>query len=158
MKVDLTKIDQMIDKYSSEEDVPYISILQDINDEYRYLPEEALHRVSKKLAVSMSQLYSLATFYKCFSLVPKGKHEVQVCMGTACHVRGAPRILEKVCQGFKVSPGKTSEDGEFSLETVNCVGACALGPLVVMDGKYHGKLTLNKIGKLMGGYHEKEDN
>lgn len=157
MKVDLTKIDQMIDKYRNEEDVPYIAILQDINDEYRYLPEEALHRVSQKLEVSMSQLYSLATFYKCFSLVPKGKHEVQVCMGTACHVRGAPRILEKVCQGLQVNPGQTTGDGEYSLETVNCVGACALGPLVVLDGKYHGKLTLNKIGRLLGGYHEKED-
>ena len=158
MKVDLTKIDQMIDKYRDEDDVPYIAILQDINDEYRYLPEEALHRVSKKLEVSMSQLYSLATFYKCFSLVPKGKHEIQVCMGTACHVRGAPRILDKVCQGLQVAPGQTTGDGEFSLETVNCVGACALGPLVVLDGKYHGKLTLNKINRLLGGYDEKEDN
>ncbi len=157
MKVDLTKIDQIIDNYKDDEDVPYITILQDINDVYRYLPEEALHRVSQKMEVSMSLLYSLATFYKCFSLVPKGKHEVQVCMGTACHVRGAPRILEKVCQGLQLSPGQTTGDGEYSLETVNCVGACAQGPLVVFDGKHVGKLTLNKIEKLLGGYYEKDN-
>ena len=161
MKVDLTKIDQIInqiiDKYKDDEDVPYISILQDINDEYRYLPEEALYRVSQKMEVSMSHLYSLATFYKCFSLVPKGEHEIQVCMGTACHVRGASRILEKVTRDLQVKPGKTSENGKFSLETVNCVGACAQGPLVVFDGKYVGKLTLNKIEKMLGGNHEKDN-
>ncbi len=156
MKVDLERVDQVIEKYRHEE-AAYIALLQEINEEYRYLPEEALKRVSEKLEVPLSQLYSLATFYKCFSLVPRGEHEIQVCMGTACHVRGARRILEKVTQNLQVKAGQTSDDGKFTLETVNCVGACALGPLVVFDGKYIGKLTLNKIDKMLGGNHEKNN-
>ncbi len=154
MKVDMEKVDEIIDKYRNEK-VPYIAILQDINNEYRYLPEEALNRISKKLEVPLSELYSLATFYKCFSLFPRGEHEVHVCMGTACHVRGARRILEKIIQDLKVNPGETSEDGKYTVETVNCVGACALGPLVVFDGKYYGQLSISKIDKLLGGNHEK---
>ena len=150
----MEKVDEIIDKYRNEK-VPYIAILQDINNEYRYLPEEALNRISKKLEVSLSELYSLATFYKCFSLFPRGEHEVHVCMGTACHVRGARRILEKITQDLKVNPGETSEDGKYTVETVNCVGACALGPLVVFDGKYYGQLSISKIDKLLGGNHEK---
>ena len=153
----MEKVDEIIEKYRSEKSYN-IPILQDINNEYRYLPEEALNRISEKLGVPLSELYSLATFYKCFSLSPRGEHEVHVCMGTACHVRGARRILEKVTQDLKASPGETSEDGKYTVETVNCVGACALGPLVVFDGKYYGQLSLSKIDKLLGGYHEKEKN
>ncbi len=156
MMVDLEKVDEIILKYRVEE-ASYIALLQDINNEYRYLPEEALKRVSEKMEVPLSQLYSLATFYKCFSLVPRGEHEVQVCMGTACHVRGAPRILERVTQNLKVKPGRTTEDGKYTVETVNCLGACALGPLLVLDGKYFGQMSFGKIDKMLGGYHEENN-
>lgn len=156
MKIDLGKVDQLIEKYRHERSA-YITLLQDINNEYRYLPEEALKRVSEKTEIPLSELYSLATFYKCFSLVPRGEHEIQVCMGTACHVRGAPRILEQVTGNLKVRPGGTTGDGKYSVDTVNCVGACALGPLVVLDGNYHGQLTSKKLDKILGGNHEKDN-
>lgn len=153
----MEKVDEIIDKYRNEK-VPYIAILQDINNEYRYLPEEALNRISKKLEVPLSELYSLATFYKCFSLFPRGEHEVHVCMGTACHVRGAPRILDKISEKLQVKPGETTEDGKYTLETVNCLGACARGPLVMMDEKYFGLLNVAKIDKMLEGYYEQNNN
>ena len=157
MKVDIKKVDEIIEKYSDEK-VPYIAILQDINDEFRYLPEEVLNRISEKLAVPLSELYSLATFYKCFSLSPRGEHEVHVCMGTACHVRGAPRILDNISEKLQVKPGETTEDGKYTLETVNCLGACARGPLVMMDEKYFGLLNVAKIDKMLEGYYEQNNN
>jgi NADH-quinone oxidoreductase subunit E len=156
MEIDLKKIDQIVDKYGGDT-AAYVSILQDINDEFRYLPREALIRVSEKLTVPLSRLFSLATFYKSFNLAPRGKHEIHVCMGTACHVRGSGRVLDRFAQKLKIEPGETTPDGEYTLETVNCLGACALGPLVTIDGRYHGKLTLNKADKLLGGYHEKDN-
>ncbi len=153
MNVDLGKVDKLIDKYRDEE-AAYIPLLQDINSEFRYLPRDALKRVSHKMEVPLSHLFRLATFYKSFSLVPRGEHEIQVCMGTACHVRGAPRILNKITQQFQIYPGETTADQKFTVETVNCVGACALGPLVVFDGKYFGHLNLSRTDKLLEGYHE----
>lgn len=148
MKIDLEKVDEIIEKYQDEES-PYIALLQDINSEFRYLPEEALRRVSEKLNVSLPHLFRLATFYKCFSLSPKGKYEIHVCMGTACHVRGASRILDKISSELNIEPGETTQDLNYSLETVNCVGACALGPLVTVNDEYKGKLTLNDVDKVL---------
>ena len=156
MEIDLKKVDLIIDKYGRDT-AAYVSILQDINNEFRYLPEEALKRVSEKLAVPLSRLFSLATFYKSFNLSPRGKHEIHVCMGTACHVRGSGRLLDRLAQKLGIEPGETTPDGEYTLETVNWLGACALGPLVTIDGNYHGKLTLNKADKLLGGYHGKNN-
>jgi len=153
----MEKVDEIIEKYRSEKS-HNIPILQDINDEYRYLPEEALNRISEKLGVPLSELYSLATFYKCFSLSPRGEHEVYVCMGTACHVRGAPRILDNISEKLQVKPGETTEDGKYTLETVNCLGACARGPLVMMDEKYFGLLNVAKIDKMLEGYYEQNNN
>ncbi len=155
LKLDLDKVDQIIEKYRHDK-APYIPLMQEINDEYRYLPEEALKRVSKALNISLSELYSLATFYKCFSLTPRGEHELQVCLGTACHVRGASQILEKITRNLQVEPGKTTDDGKYTVETVNCLGACALGPLVMIDDKYFGNLTPDKIDKMLGGNHEED--
>lgn len=154
--VDLKKVDEIILKYRNEE-ASFIALLQDINSEYRYLPKEALKLVSQRMEVPLSHLYSLATFYKCFSLVPRGEHEVQVCMGTACHVRGAPRILERITHNLKIKPGETTKDGKCTVETVNCLGACALGPLVVLDGKYFGQMSSGKIDKMLGGRYREEN-
>ncbi len=150
MKVDFEKVNGIIEKYRDDREA-IIALLQDISAEIRYLPEEVIRHVSDEIEVPVSRLYSLATFYTSFRLEPRGEHEVQICMGTACHVRGAPRMLENVTQKLNIKPGETTGDGKFTVETVNCVGACALGPLLVLDGKYYGKLTQRKIEKLLGG-------
>lgn len=149
MEVQLKDIQPIIEKYRGQS-TGYVALLQDIQNEYRYLPREALEITAEQLDIPLSRLYSMATFYKSFYLEPRGKHEVHVCMGTACHVRGALRILERLSQTLGVEPGETTENGEYTLETVNCVGACALGPLVTVDGRYFGQLTPGKSEKLIG--------
>lgn len=153
MNIDMEKVDEIIQGYQ-EEEAPFVPLLQDLNQKFRYLPREVLVRVSQKMGIPLSRLFNLATFYKSFSLVPRGKHEIQVCMGTACHVRGAPQILEGISRELQIQPGQTRDDGKFTLETVNCVGACALGPLVVADGQYRGHLTLKKTARLLEGFHD----
>ena len=134
------KIEQIIDKYQGDAS-SLIQLLLEIQRENRWLPHEALKKVSKTLGVPLSQIQHIATFYKAFSLIPKGRHEVQVCLGTACHVRGGPRILDRVEEVLGIQAGQTTTDMKFTLETVNCLGCCALGPVMVVDGKYHGKIT-----------------
>ncbi|MBA3051520.1 MAG: NAD(P)H-dependent oxidoreductase subunit E [Candidatus Omnitrophota bacterium] len=129
-----------------------IRVLQDIQRECGYLKREKLEEVSHRLDIPMSRIYSVATFYKSFSLVPPAKHKIMVCMGTACYVRGAPRIVERITQVLGINPGDSTKDGNFKLETVNCIGACALGPLVMIDDDYHGKMTPQKIVKVLEKY------
>ncbi len=131
-----------------------IQILQDIQVVYNYLPEDALRYVSDKLKMPLSKIYSIATFYSAFSLTPRGRHLCTVCMGTACHVRGAPRVLDRITEKLKIQSGETTDDNMFTLETVNCLGACALAPIVVIDGRYYGQTTVNKIDKLLDTYYE----
>lgn len=114
-----------------------VGILQDIQKELRYLPQDALRHVAERLAVPLPRVYSVATFYQAFSLTPRGRHIVKVCMGTACHVRGAPRVLEELERKLGIKAGETTYDLEYTLLTVNCLGCCALGPVVVMDNTYH---------------------
>ena len=135
------KIDKIIDKYQGDASA-LIQVLLEIQRENRWLPNEALKKVSNKLGVPLNQIQHVATFYKAFSLVPRGRHEVQICLGTACHVRGGPRILDRVEEILGIQAGQTTIDMEFTLETVNCLGCCALGPVMVVDGKYHGKIAL----------------
>jgi NADH-quinone oxidoreductase subunit E len=134
------KIDQIINKYQGDAS-SLIQVLLEIQRENRWLPKEALNKVSKKLGVPLNQIQHIATFYKAFSLIPRGRHEVQVCLGTACHVRGGPRILDRVEGVLGIQAGQTTTDMKFTLETVNCLGCCALGPVMVVDGKYHGKIA-----------------
>lgn len=128
-----------------------VSILQDVQAECFYLPEEALREVAQGLEVPLSRVYSVATFFKAFSLTERGRHLINVCLGTACHVRGAARVRDKIERELGIKPGETSADLKFTLETVNCLGACALGPIVVVDGKYHGEMTTDKIDALLEG-------
>ncbi len=137
--MDIGKIDQIIDKYDGEAS-SLIQILLDIQSENHWLPKEALTRVGEKLNVPMSRIQHITTFYKHFSLSPKGKHEVHVCVGTACHVRGAERILDTVHEVTGVGAGETDPDLNFSVETVSCLGCCALGPVIVVDGEIHGNV------------------
>ena len=126
-----------------------IAILEEIQAEYSYLPEEALRIVSDRSRRSLVEVYGVATFYRSFSLKPRGKHLVCACLGTACHVRGAPRIVEELERQLGIKPGETTPDKEFTLETVNCLGACALGPVVVIDGHYFSKVRKSRISQLL---------
>jgi len=126
-----------------------IAILQDLQDEVNYLPEGALRYVAEQLDIPVSKVYSLATFYRAFSLEPRGKYLILVCTGTACHVRGAIRIVDMLEREIGIRAGETDEGLEFTLETVNCLGACALGPVVVVNGEYHGQMTGAKAARLV---------
>ena len=149
--MDNDKIDLIIDKHQCEAS-SLIQILLEIQSENHWLPKEALERVSKKLRVPMSKIQHITTFYKSFSLVPRGRHEVHVCVGTACHVRGAQRVLDTVQDQIGIKPGETDVDLKFSLETVNCLGCCALGPVVVVDGEYHGNIVPAQLEDVLKTY------
>jgi NADH-quinone oxidoreductase subunit E len=149
--MDIDRIDQIIDKHQCEAS-SLIQILLDIQSENHWLSREALARVSEKLEVPMTRIQHIATFYKAFSLVPRGRHEVHICVGTACHVRGATRILDTVKDVTGIMPGETDLDLKFSLETVNCLGCCALGPVVEVDGKVHGKMSPGETADVLKNY------
>ncbi len=149
--MDIERIDQIIDKHQGEAS-SLIQILLEIQSENHWLPREAIERVSEKLHVSLSRIQYIATFYKAFSLVPKGRHEIHVCMGTACHVRGATRVLDTVQDLTGIKSGETDLDLNFSLETVNCLGCCALGPVMEIDGKIHGKLLPSETADVLKSY------
>ena len=141
------KLQTIVERYKSGQS-SLIAVMQDINQEYGYLPEEVLLEVSALIDVPISIFYSLATFYSSFRLEPIGKKHVCVCVGTACHVRGAAQVVDTLERDLQIAPGETSKDGNFTLETVNCVGACALGPLVTVNGEYYGKMDQKKVAKL----------
>jgi NADH-quinone oxidoreductase subunit E len=145
------KVSSILDKYERNEGM-LVSILQDTQVALGYLAREALVEVSTGLAVPLSRVYSVATFFRAFSLKPRGRHLIDVCLGTACHVRGAVGILNSIERETGIKPGETSEDMRFSLETVNCVGACALGPIVIIDGKYEGEMKIDKVKPLLASY------
>ena len=149
--MDNKRIDQIIDKHQGEAS-SLIQVLLEIQSENHWLPKEALDRISEKLQVPVSRIQHIATFYKAFSLVPKGRHQVHICVGTACHVRGAPRVLDAVQDLIGIKPGETDLDLKFSLETVNCVGCCALGPVMIIDGEYHGKIAPGKSEDVLKNY------
>ncbi len=151
--VDLTAVDTIVERYQGDK-TAILAVLQDIQAVYNYLPREAMVRVAEKLGVSMTQVSSLATFFHAFSLKPRGKNIVTVCMGTACHVRGAPRVLEEIERQLGVKNQETTVDGMFTVETVNCVGACALGPLVMVNGNYHGNIATSEVTEVLDQYRK----
>jgi len=149
--MDTSRIDQIIEKHRGQTS-SLIQILLEIQSENHWLPKAALERVSAKLEVPMARIQHIATFYKAFSLVPRGRHEVHVCMGTACHVRGATRVLDALQDVTGIKPGETDLDMKYSLETVNCLGCCALGPVVEIDRKTHGNVKPAETAKLLSKY------
>ncbi|MFO7734527.1 MAG: NADH-quinone oxidoreductase subunit NuoE [Candidatus Aminicenantes bacterium] len=151
MVVDKEKIQSYIDKHDGKKD-SLIAILQDIQNEHNYLPQEALRYVAKTLKVPLSDVVGVATFYRAFSLTPRGKHTCTVCLGTACHVRGGPKILDEFERRLKVRPGETTKDNTFTLETVACLGCCAIGPVVVVDKDYHAHTSVRQVGPILGKY------
>jgi len=142
------EVNRILKRYGNDP-TDIIAILQDVQHAYRYLPKDVMETLATKLDIPLSRVYHLATFFRAFSLEPRGKHELHVCLGTACHVRGAPRILEALERGLKIRAGETTPDFQFTLETVNCVGACALGPVVVVDGESKGKLNPQRAERLL---------
>jgi NADH-quinone oxidoreductase subunit E len=149
------KTKQIIKKHKSDKSA-LIAVLQDIQEAFNYLPKEALKTASSMMKVPMSRVYEAATFYTAFSLKPRGKHIVKICKGTACHVRGAAILQDRFETTLGIKPGDTTKDGKFSLETVNCVGACALGPVVVINTDYHGQVTINKVDKIIKKINNEE--
>ena len=149
--MELREVDQVLKEYGYEESA-ILGILQDIQDRDRYLAKEVCEHIAEKLSIPVARVYRLATFYRAFSLTPRGRHLVSCCMGTACHVRGAPRILDKLEMDLGIEPGGTTKDLMFSLEAVNCLGACATGPLVVVDDHYYGHMTSMKVDSVLKEY------
>jgi NADH-quinone oxidoreductase subunit E len=142
------RVDRIIASYEARP-TALIMVLQEVQRAFSYLPREALEQVSARMDLALSQVYGVATFYKAFSLEPRGRHLVSVCTGTACHVRNSQTILERLERDLHVERGHTSVDGEVTLEHVNCVGACALGPVVLVDGKHYGHLTVGGVESLV---------
>ncbi len=149
--MDLERIDQIIDAHQNDAS-ELIQVLLEIQTENRWLPKEALERVSERLGVSLARIRHIATFYKAFSMVPKGRHQVHLCVGTACHVRGASRILHTMEEVTGLGPGETDLELKFSLETVNCLGCCALGPVMDVNGKIHGRLSTTEATDVLETY------
>lgn len=145
------KVGAILDNYQHDKGM-LVSILQDVQAEYNYLPEEVLVEVSQALGAPLSQVYSVATFFKAFSLEPRGRYLINVCLGTACHVRGAVKVLEAIERELDIKAGGTTKDLKFTLETVNCVGCCALGPVVIIDGEYYGQMKTDKVKVLLENY------
>jgi len=143
-----SKVDKIMKNYSYEESA-LITILQEIENLYGYLPAWALRLVSEKLNVPMIQVYGVASFYKAFHLTQHGKHLIRVCLGTACHVKGGHRVIEELERKLNVEVGETTKDLNFTLERVNCLGCCALGPIVMIDENYYGHMSPAKLGSLI---------
>jgi len=156
MSVDLQAVCEIIERHGYQK-ASLIGILQDIQGEMNYLPRKALVQVGKSLDIPLTHIYEVATFYKAFSLEPRGKHTIQVCLGTACHVRGGSRVLDYLENRLEVKPGGTTKDLSFTLESVNCLGACALGPMMVIDKKYFGKINMNKIESILKKYQSSRE-
>ena len=148
---DKQKVKAILDSHRRDRSL-LVSILQDVQAEFLYLPEEAIKEVGKGLGVPLTQVYSVATFFKAFSLTPRGRHLVNVCLGTACHVRGAVRILDTIERELGIKVGETTKDLKYTVERVNCVGACALGPILIADGEYLGDMKTDKVKPLLDSY------
>jgi NADH-quinone oxidoreductase subunit E len=156
MSSEPTAVQDVVARYRREKRA-LIPILQDIQERLRWLSPETLDDVARELDISSAHVYSVATFYKSFSLQPRGRHICTVCMGTACHVRGGAAVLEHFERKLKLRAGETSADGEYTLERVNCLGACALAPLVVADGRYYGQMTEAKADTVLKAFKERRE-
>lgn len=147
----LEKVDEIIAKYPAQQEV-LIQLLLDLQSEFNWIPKEAVMRINQRLQIPLSQIYRVVSFYKAMSLTPRGRHVVNVCLGTACHVRGGARVMDKAEEALKIRAGETTQDMKFTLERVNCLGCCALGPVIVVDKDYHGKVAPAKVKAVLGSY------
>jgi NADH-quinone oxidoreductase subunit E len=145
------KVKKIIEKHGNDSAM-LIGILQDIQAAARYLPRKNLEQVAQILDIAIAQVYHVATFFRAFSLVPRGEHIVHVCMGTACHVRGSQLILDELERKLDIKAGETTKNYKFTLERVNCVGACAMGPVVKINDDYHGQVKTARLGRILKSY------
>ena len=148
MAQEVMEVDKIVGEYQGDRSA-LIQVLIEVQRQNRWLSKEALKQVSQRLGVSLTQIYHIATFYKAFSLTPRGKHSVTVCLGTACQVRGAPRLLDNITQTLKIDSGETSDDMQFSLDTARCLGCCAIGPVMVVDDEYYGKPSRKEVEQIV---------
>lgn len=144
---------ELIKKYPAEKRYT-LAILQDVQNKYGFIPRDAMNYIAEYLNLPVSDIYSMATFYKALSLKPKGRHVIKVCNGTACHIRGSNLLIDELTEVLNIKPGETTIDGLFSVEIVNCLGACALAPVMIVDGKYYGAMTKDKILTVLDEYKE----
>ena len=156
MDVQTDRVNAFIRKHQNQKKA-LIAILQDIQAEYNYLPQESLRQVARSVGVPLIDVVGVATFFRAFSLKPRGRHVVTVCSGTACHVRGGPKILEEFERQLGLSAGETTADKKFTLETVACLGCCAIGPVVVVDGDFHAQTSVRKVSSIIKQYAKKRD-
>jgi NADH:ubiquinone oxidoreductase subunit E len=152
--MNLNQVDLIVDKYQ-EKRTALISILHDVQDRYKYLPNEALKMVASRLRMDINEIYGVATFYKSFTLTPQGKHSITLCLGTACHVRGGPKILRELKGLLNIEPGQTTADRQFSLNVVNCLGVCAIGPVMMVDRKFYGEMNSIRAKKMIEKLHNR---
>lgn len=151
--MDAERLENILSKYEGES-TDLIPVLQDIQDNYNYLPKDELKVVAARLNVPLTQIYSVATFYTMFSLVPKGEHQLKVCLGTTCHLRGGRRLVDSLASRLGCEVGYTTKDGTFSLETVGCLGSCAQAPVMMIDDKYYARVTVDKVPKILKMYQK----
>lgn len=151
--MEVSEIDAIIGRYDGREPA-ILAILQDIQSKERYLPKEILEQVSQKMHIPLTTIFRIATFYNALSIKPRGRHKVDVCLGTACHVRGGNKIMDKLERDLGISEGETTKDKQFTLESVRCVGCCSLGPVVVVDGNVFGRLTQDKVPELLKEFNK----
>ena len=151
-EVDFVELDTVIDKEFSTDKENLIMILQAIQRHYNYLPKPALTYLSAKIGVPYSKIYEVATFYSTFSLEPRGRNIISICLGTACHVRGAERIRERLHDSLNIADGQTTEDGRYTLESVRCIGCCSLGPVLKINEDMHGRIATDEVEKVLGQY------
>jgi NADH:ubiquinone oxidoreductase subunit E len=149
--IEIKKVDEIINRYEKSEEA-LLAILQDFQREFFYVPEEGMKRLCEVMDVPESKIYAMGTFYKTLSLSPRGRHTIKVCTGTACHLKGAPQIIETLERELKVKRDNTTVDGRFTLECVNCVGACAMAPVTVVDEDYYGQTRSSKVGDVLKKY------
>jgi NADH-quinone oxidoreductase subunit E len=147
--IDIGRVNGVLDRFPKGRAEALVHLLQEVQQELNYLPEEAIRAVAEHLEVPLAKAYSVATFYKAFSLEPRGETIVKVCMGTTCHIRGGPVVVDDLNAGLGIAPGETTADMKYTLEIVNCVGACALAPVVIAGSKYHANVKPGKIVKLL---------
>ena len=151
MAIDINKVDEIIARHERS-DEELLGIIQEFQREFNYVPEEAMKRLAEVFEVPESRIYSIGTFYHALSLKPRGKHTIKVCMGTACHLKGAPLLLESMERDLKIKRGSTTDDGMYTLESVNCVGACAMAPVIVIGDDFHGHLSSTRVSAVMKKY------
>ena len=151
------KINEICDRYVNEK-TPLMMILSDIQKEYGYIPLEVQEIVSERTGVSVADIYGVVTFYSFFSLQPKGKYVIGVCLGTACYVKGAQQVLDKFAEIIGIKPGETSADGLFTLDALRCIGACGIAPAVTINGKVYPKLSVDAVPKIVAEYKAMEEN